>query len=146
MDAVLKKILVDLKKFGAKTPIVIPPITIDSEFDSEAVVIRNNIKYYYKQDEINLPESYNGLGYSNLIYMVLELASFIQRFRNAKEDKVSEFLAVLVEEPEAHMHPQMQQVFISQIKGILEDAKKDNIYVQLLITSPLFTHFIRGWN
>lgn len=133
-DLVLKKILVDLGKFGAKTPIVIPPITIDSEFDSEAV-IRNNIKYYYKQEEINLPESYNGLGYSNLIYMVLELASFIQRFRNAKEDKVSEFLTVLIEEPEAHMHPQMQQVFISQIKGILEEAKKDNIHVQLLITS-----------
>jgi len=133
-DAVLKKILADLKRFGASTPIAMPQITIDSEFDSESV-IRNNIKYYYKQDEINLPESYNGLGYSNLIYMVLELASFIQRFRNATEDKVSEFLAVLIEEPEAHMHPQMQQVFISQIKGILEDAKKENIHVQLIITS-----------
>ena len=133
-DVVLDKILKDLKRFGAETPIVIPPIVIDSEFDSEAV-IRNNIKYYYKQEEINLPESYNGLGYSNLIYMILELASFIQRFRNAKEDKVSEFLTVLIEEPEAHMHPQMQQVFISQIKGILEDARKDNIHVQLLITS-----------
>jgi len=133
-DVVLDKILKDLKRFGAETPIVIPPIVIDSEFDSEAV-IRNNIKYYYKQEEINLPESYNGLGYSNLIYMILELASFIQRFRNAKEDKISEFLTVLIEEPEAHMHPQMQQVFISQIKGILEDARKDNIHVQLLITS-----------
>lgn len=133
-DAVLEKILDDLKRFGASTPIAIPPITIDSEFDSESV-IRNNIKYYYKQDEINLPESYNGLGYSNLIFMVLELASFIQRFRKTKEEKVSEFLTVLIEEPEAHMHPQMQQVFISQIKGILEEAKKDNIHVQLLITS-----------
>ncbi len=133
-DAVLEKILADLKRFGASTPIAIPQITIDSEFDSESV-IRNNIKYYYKQDEINLPESYNGLGYSNLIYMILELASLIERFRNAKENKVSEFLTVLIEEPEAHMHPQMQQVFISQIIGILEDAKKDNIQVQLLITS-----------
>lgn len=133
-DAVLEKILEDLKKFGAKTPIVIPDITIDSEFDSEAV-IRNNIKYYYKQEEINLPESYNGLGYSNLIYMILELASFIEKFRNAKDKKVSEFLTVLIEEPEAHMHPQMQQVFISQIKQIIKDAKRDGIIVQLLITS-----------
>ena len=31
-------------------------------------------------------------------------------------------MTVLIEEPEAHMHPQMQQVFISQIKGIIEDA------------------------
>ena len=133
-DAVLEKILEDLKKFGAKTPIVIPDITIDSEFDSEAV-IRNNIKYYYKQEEINLPESYNGLGYSNLIYMILELASFIEKFRNSKDKKVSEFLTVLIEEPEAHMHPQMQQVFISQIKQIIKDALRDGIIVQLLITS-----------
>lgn len=133
-NIVLRKILDDLKTFGASTPVIIPDITISSEFNSEAV-IKNNIKYYYKQDEIDLPESYNGLGYSNLIYMILELASFIERFRNAKEEKISEFLTVLVEEPEAHMHPQMQQVFISQIKGLLRDAKKENIFIQLVITS-----------
>ena len=133
-DAVLGSILKDLERFGAKTPITIPKISIASEFDSESV-IKNNIKYYYKQEEIDLPESYNGLGYSNLIYMVLELASFIEHFRNSKEDKVSEFLTVLIEEPEAHMHPQMQQVFISQIKGIVDDAQKDGIFVQLIITS-----------
>ena len=133
-DAVLDSILKDLERFGAKTPITIPKISIASEFDSESV-IKNNIKYYYKQEEIDLPESYNGLGYSNLIYMVLELASFIEHFRNSKEEKVSEFLTVLIEEPEAHMHPQMQQVFISQIKGIVDDAQKDGIFVQLIITS-----------
>lgn len=133
-NAVLSKILVDLKRFGASTPVTIPDITIESEFDSESV-IKRNIKYYYKQDEIDLPESYNGLGYSNLIYMILELASFIERFRNAKEEKVSEFLVVLIEEPEAHMHPQMQQVFISQINGVLKEAQNENIFVQLVITS-----------
>ncbi len=133
-NVVLSKILDDLKKFGASTPIVIPDITIASEFNSESV-IKNNIKYYYKQDEIDLPESYNGLGYSNLIYMILELASFIESFRNSKEVKISEFLTVFIEEPEAHMHPQMQQVFISQVKGLLSDAKKENINIQLVITS-----------
>lgn len=133
-NIVLSKILEDLKKFGASTPVVIPDITIASEFNSESV-IKNNIKYYYKQDEIDLPESYNGLGYSNLIYMILELASFIERFRNSKEEKISEFLTVLIEEPEAHMHPQMQQVFISQIKGLISDAKKENINIQLVLTS-----------
>lgn len=133
-DVVLEKILNDLNKFGAATPVSIPTITIKSEFDSESV-IKNNIKYYYAHEEIDLPESYNGLGYSNLIYMILELASFVEKLKNAKEEKVSEFLAILIEEPEAHMHPQMQQVFISQINGILEEAKKDNIFVQLVITS-----------
>lgn len=132
---VLENIMSKLKSFGAKTPIVIPPITIDSRFDSEKV-IKNNIHYLYKQDEINLPESYNGLGYSNLIYMILELASFIEKFKNSKEEKLSNFLVVLIEEPEAHMHPQMQQVFISQVTEVLKDAKKEtDLQIQVIITT-----------
>lgn len=73
-DRVLNSIKKRLKIFGASTPITIPEISIESEFDSESV-IKKNIKYYYKQQEIDLPESYNGLGYSNLIYMILELSS-----------------------------------------------------------------------
>ncbi len=133
-NKVLEKILLDLKSFGASTPETIPNIVIDSKFDSESV-IKSNIKYYYEYEEVNLPESYNGLGYSNLIYMILELTSFIERFRNSKEEKNSEFLVVLIEEPEAHMHPQMQQVFISQINEVIKEAKKDKIHVQLIITS-----------
>lgn len=131
---ILKSILLDLKTFGAETPITIPEITIDSVFDSEAV-IRNNIRYLYKQDEIDLPESYNGLGYSNLIYMILEMASFIEKHKNAKEERISEFLVIMIEEPEAHMHPQMQQVFIKQISNLLLNAKRSGITVQLIITS-----------
>lgn len=132
---VLENIMLKLENFGAKTPISIPKITIDSKFDSEKV-IKNNIHYLYKQDEINLPESYNGLGYSNLIYMILELASFIEKFKNSKEEKLSNFLVVLIEEPEAHMHPQMQQVFISQVTEVLKDAKNEtNLQIQVIITT-----------
>lgn len=128
---VLENIMLELKKFGANTPVSIPPIEIDSIFDSEKV-LKNNIQYLYKQNEINLPESYNGLGYSNLIYMILELASFIEKFKNSKEEKLSNFLVVLIEEPEAHMHPQMQQVFISQVSEVVKDA---NIQIQVIITT-----------
>lgn len=132
---VLDGILSRLEKFGAKTPISIPPIEINSKFDSEKV-IKNNIQYLYKQDEIDLPESYNGLGYSNLIYMILELASFIEKFKNSKEEKLSNFLVVLIEEPEAHMHPQMQQVFISQVSEVVKDAKKDtDVQIQVIVTT-----------
>ncbi len=134
-NKVLENILLELKKFGAKTPITIPNIAIDSKFDSEKV-IKNNIQYLYKQEEIDLPESYNGLGYSNLIYMILELASFIERFKNSKEEKLSNLLAVLIEEPEAHMHPQMQQVFISQVSEVVKEAKKNNdLQIQIIITT-----------
>lgn len=132
---VLENIMLELKKFGANTPVSIPPIEIDSIFDSEKV-LKNNIQYLYKQNEINLPESYNGLGYSNLIYMILELASFIEKFKNSKDEKLSNFLVVLIEEPEAHMHPQMQQVFISQVSEMVNEAKeKNNIQIQVIITT-----------
>ncbi|ASW73102.1 hypothetical protein IQ37_13665 [Chryseobacterium piperi] len=133
-EKVLREVIHDLNHFGASTPISIPKIEIDSEFNSEAV-IKNNIKYYYKHDDINLPESYNGLGYSNLIFMVLELTSFIERFKNSSEEKKSEFLTILIEEPEAHMHPQMQQVFIKQITNKINDAKSNGINIQLIITT-----------
>ncbi|MGI9580133.1 AAA family ATPase [Chryseobacterium sp. RRHN12] len=133
-EKVLNDVIADLNNFGASTPITIPRIEIDSEFNSEAV-IKNNIKYYYRHDDINLPESYNGLGYSNLIFMVLELTSFIERFKNSSEEKKSEFLAILIEEPEAHMHPQMQQVFIKQITKKINDAKLNGINIQLIITT-----------
>lgn len=137
---VLKDILEDLKNFGASTPIVIPEIEINSEFDSETV-IKNNIKYYYKHEEVSLPESYNGLGYSNLIYMILELTSFIEKFNNKKGEKISEFLTVLIEEPEAHMHPQMQQVFVNQIQKKLKDAKEKGLNIQLILNTHS-THVI----
>jgi len=133
-ENVLKDVLKDLNDFGASTLVTIPQIEIDSEFNSEAV-IKNNIKYYYKHQEINLPESYNGLGYSNLIFMILEFISFIERFKNSNEEKKSEFLTILIEEPEAHMHPQMQQVFIKQITEKVKDAKNNGIIIQLIITT-----------
>lgn len=133
-EVVLDDVIKELNKFGATTSIQIPEIEINSEFNSESV-IKNNIKYYYKHSEVSLPESYNGLGYSNLIFMILELTSFIERFKNSKDEKKSEFLTVMIEEPEAHMHPQMQQVFISQIVKKINEAKTAGINIQLIITS-----------
>lgn len=134
-EKVLESILDELKKFGAKTPITVPQIVVNSKFDSEKV-IKKNIQYLYQQDVIDLPESYNGLGYSNLIYMILELASFIEKFKNSKEEKLTNFITVLIEEPEAHMHPQMQQVFISQILELVKEAKKkNNLSIQIILTT-----------
>ena len=131
---ILKDILKDLSDFGAETPTRIPEIFIESEMDSQEI-IRKNIKYLYKNESgVNLPERYNGLGYSNLIFMVLELASFIEEYKNQKEQ--ADFMLVLIEEPEVHMHPQMQQVFIKNINNLLSKSKKENnLTYQVLITT-----------
>lgn len=78
----------------------------------------------------SLPSSHNGLGYKNLIKISLELHEFA---RTIKNDKTR--LAVLfLEEPEAHMHPQLQSTFVSYVEDFL--AREVGVgSVQVLITT-----------
>ncbi|HEY6143593.1 MAG TPA: AAA family ATPase, partial [Flavobacterium sp.] len=134
-EKVLEKILNKLKSFGVDKDINIPEIILKSRFEPESI-IRNNIKYYYKNGSIELPENYNGLGYSNLIFLVLKIVSFIENFKKNKAKNITEILTILIEEPEAHLHPQMQQVFVEQIRETIEKTfKEDGIQVQLIISS-----------
>jgi predicted ATP-dependent endonuclease of OLD family len=80
--------------------------------------------------DLRLPEDSNGLGYQNLISMVFRLMSFRDAWMRvgkaqarAVESKniVEPLHLVLVEEPEAHLHTQVQQVFIRQAYRILRN-------------------------
>lgn len=80
-----------------------------------------------------LPEDSNGLGYQNLVSMVFDLMSFRDKWmRVGKASKTSEteeahippLHLVLIEEPEAHLHAQVQQVFITQAYDVLRKHDK----------------------
>lgn len=92
-------------------------------------VLRMFIKYAVG---IEVPATYNGLGYNNLIYMSLLLAkmqadgSIAYMKRNAK---VLSFLAV--EECEAHLHPAMQYKFLK----FLQDNNLNGHVRQIFMTS-----------
>ena len=77
----------------------------------------------YCVDGYFLGEESQGLGYSNMIYIHLQLNEYENSMDNCKVN------VFFVEEPESHMHPQMQQVFIKY----LIDRYKDGI--QGLITT-----------
>ena len=67
----------------------------------------------------------NGLGYGNLIFMAIVLSELSER-----SDTL--YKTVLIEEPEAHLHPQLQYVLLEYLKSI--DYKNDEIN-QIFVTS-----------
>lgn len=78
---------------------------------------------------LSLPEEFNGLGYQNLISMVFKLMSFRDAWmRVGKASKSKNAVhfhpplhLVIVEEPEAHLHVQVQQVFVRQAYDVLRN-------------------------
>lgn len=80
-----------------------------------------------------LPEDSNGLGYQNLVSIVFALMSFRDKWmkvgKASKSTDPEEAIRpplhlVLIEEPEAHLHAQVQQVFIKQAYDVLRKHDK----------------------
>lgn len=92
-------------------------------------------------EELSLPEKYNGLGYRNLISMYLKLIDFRESWlAPLNEDKpVQPIHLVFVEEPEAHLHAQAQQVFVKKAFEALtnNDSIKNNkgLNTQLVLST-----------
>lgn len=75
-------------------------------------------------DPATLPDRYNGLGFKNLIYMVIELLDVHARWLEIEENRPPLHL-IFIEEPEAHLHAQLQQVFIRKVLDILSVPDED---------------------
>ncbi|MEK6451969.1 MULTISPECIES: ATP-dependent endonuclease [unclassified Myroides] len=91
-------------------------------------LLEGNTTVVYTHDDHRLPEHYNGLGYMNLISMIFEIEILVQDFKRDNDKKPADINLLIIEEPEAHTHPQMQYVFIKNIKKLLrEGIKKTSI-------------------
>jgi len=95
---------------------------------------------------LRLPESYNGLGYQNLISMIFRLMSFRDAWMRVGkaskigiESKFEPIHLVIVEEPEAHLHAQVQQVFINKAYKVLRDhdylGENPALQTQLIVST-----------
>lgn len=85
-------------------------------------LLEGNTTVIYAHDDHKLPEHYNGLGYMNLISMIFEIEILVQDFKRDKDKCPADINLLFIEEPEAHTHPQMQYIFIKNIKKLLEDG------------------------
>ncbi|SFP30483.1 ATP-dependent endonuclease [Salibacterium halotolerans] len=104
-------------------------------------------------EPLYLPEKYNGLGYQNLISMIFNLIRFRDEWmrvgkaskRNDKSDDFIEPLhIVMIEEPEAHLHAQVQQVFIKKAYEVLRNHSiltgESSLFSTQLIVSTHSSH------
>ena len=100
-----------------------------------------------------LPEDYSGLGFQNLISMVFHLMRFRDEWMrvgklssaSATDNKsgIEPLQLILVEEPEAHLHAQVQQVFIRKAYDVLRnhpDLEENAGFHSQLIVSTHSSH------
>lgn len=104
---------------------------------SEKDILSNNTTLYYKHDDSLLPETYNGLGYLNLYGIIFEIETVMADIKKDPAD----INLVYIEEPESHTHPQLQYIFIKNIKDLLkvhdDELKESGDFscIQTLITT-----------
>jgi putative ATP-dependent endonuclease of OLD family len=95
-----------------------PNLRTETALNVESLLKEHTRVYYTGQHGVHLPEGYNGLGTRNLIYILLQLLTFHKSYR-ARPTQPGIHL-IFIEEPEAHLHPQMQEVFIKQLGAVVD--------------------------
>ncbi|MEO9385210.1 ATP-dependent nuclease [Chromobacterium phragmitis] len=102
--------------------------------------LQGNTELFYVDDFLKheLPEAYNGLGFKNLIYMAIQLNHYHAQWLSEESGRESCQL-IFIEEPEVHLHAQVQQVFIANISKILRETASmlgmENVAPQLAIST-----------
>lgn len=129
-----------LKGYGYPPGQSTPDLRIRAEFSSQTIYQDHTRVYYANEysstegtkEEFVLPEKYNGLGYKNLIFIVLQIESFLAAVEATPVDRPRVHV-IAVEEPEAHLHPQMQHVFIQEISKSLEST--EGVVAQVILST-----------
>ncbi|MBE0390515.1 ATP-dependent endonuclease [Flavobacterium sp. PL002] len=115
---------------NAKKFLDIKDLRVVSDLESKQL-FTNHSKIVYGDGSNNLPENLNGLGYVNILYLLLQIEVKKKYFLAEKKD----INLLFIEEPEAHTHPQMQYVFSQKIQEIIKE-----INMQVDLQTFISTH------
>lgn len=136
------KVLEEVKELGYPGSKNDPNISISSKVNQiESLGHEGAIRFKINNDEgdeVRIPEALNGLGFRRLISITLELINFRESWlRTNKLDQASiePLHLVLIEEPEAHLHAQVQQVFIKKAHETLCLNLPNHCNCQLLVST-----------
>lgn len=104
----------------------------------EALQGSTDLIYIDPERQHELPESYNGLGFKNLIYMAIQISHFHLQWMRTEQNRPLCQL-IFIEEPEVHLHAQVQQTFITNIWNIISKAAeasgKEDLVPQLVVST-----------
>ncbi|WP_297486708.1 ATP-dependent endonuclease [Ferrovum sp.] len=122
-----------------------PNLEIRAALKLERLMSDQQAKVHYLLEEataeveaLALPDSYNGLGFKNLIYMGVELLDIHSAWsttEEGEEDKRQPIHLIFIEEPEAHMHAQLQQAFVRKLTDLISPTSEDGYATQFVITT-----------
>lgn len=143
LDEVFKPMLNRLAQLGYPG-INNPRLKIVSALDP-AHVMSQDARVHYQigngEENNTLPDSHNGLGYKNLIYMVVEILDAQARW--VAMDNRPPLHLIFVEEPEAHLHAQLQQVFIRNALELLSiEGDEESIFSSQMVITTHSPHIL----
>lgn len=106
---------------------VFPDIDLNTTIRDEA-----SIQLTMEEGDSNktLPESYNGLGYRQLLFLHLKISNYLREFEEKRNNGEVHFHFLLIEEPEVNLHAPIKRVLIEDIS-----RQFDNDYSQVILST-----------
>ncbi|NHN92749.1 ATP-dependent nuclease [Acetobacter sicerae] len=139
-DSLFKEVTEDVRRFGGIREGDTQLKIVSSLKQSDMLIENTTVKYGQGAELHVLPEGYNGLGYLNLISIIFEIKILLNEYKRGAHPKPADINLLFIEEPEAHTHPQMQAIFIKNIKCLVGKWVQNSLGVLRPLQTVISTH------